>query len=235
MENLELQKKIINLGKLFVKELKLETSVDTLSRWMAHYIAEKITIAEKSDGVEKQDAEKECFNTILQLWQHRASLPHESQPFMNFEKILKTLNNLNPEKEQPFFHRSLRNQDTNTNIFENFDLNSIGDCMDMVKGIDKSARIWIEFLLRKAARNVADENVKEWLENSVHLSDSADSQIINNLLDSNPEFYDAENKDDFARNYEILILQKRIEELKAYSKLNTILLAHYEEDLKNIR
>jgi hypothetical protein len=42
MENLEPQEKVINLGKLFVQELKLEPGVDTFSRWMAHYLAEKI-------------------------------------------------------------------------------------------------------------------------------------------------------------------------------------------------
>ena len=42
MEQSEQQKAILELGKLFVKELDLEKSVDTLSRWMAHYVAEKI-------------------------------------------------------------------------------------------------------------------------------------------------------------------------------------------------
>jgi hypothetical protein len=44
MESSETLDKIINLGKLFVKEFKLELGVDTFSIWMAHYLAEKITI-----------------------------------------------------------------------------------------------------------------------------------------------------------------------------------------------
>jgi hypothetical protein len=42
MENLEQSEKIIDLGKMLVKELGLEPGGDTLARWMAHYLAEKI-------------------------------------------------------------------------------------------------------------------------------------------------------------------------------------------------
>ena len=44
-----------------MKELKLEPGVDTFSRWMSHYLAEKISVAEQSEGGEKEAAEKECF------------------------------------------------------------------------------------------------------------------------------------------------------------------------------
>ena len=68
MEHLEQQKKAINLGKLLVNELGLESSNDTLSRWMAHYISEKMLLAEKlPEGEEKNKAEKDCFETILKL------------------------------------------------------------------------------------------------------------------------------------------------------------------------
>ena len=47
MENSEIQKRIINLGKALVEEIGLDPGVDTLARWMAHYIAEQMEIAEE--------------------------------------------------------------------------------------------------------------------------------------------------------------------------------------------
>ena len=81
MEDSGLQTKVINLGKLLVKELGLETSNDTLSRWMAHYIAEKIAKSESLPlGKEKDDAEKDCLETILKVWERRWLLPSGKRP-----------------------------------------------------------------------------------------------------------------------------------------------------------
>lgn len=234
MEDLELQRKIINLGKLFVKELKLETSVDTLSRWMAHYIAEKIIAAEESAGLEKQDAEKECFEAILELWKHRNSLPNERRPFIKFENILETLTELDPEREKPYFFSLMRNPETVEVTNENFDYYSVEECLNMIKEIDKTAKIWIEYLLQNAAKNVVDEKVIEWLKNAVHLPDNTDAVIISTILDKSPQFYDDEHNEEFLKNYEIQRLQKRITELKKFEEINRFLLTQYEDDLQKI-
>lgn len=106
MENLKRQKQIINLGKLLVKELGIENSVDTLSRWMAHYVADKIVFIENlTDGKEKDNAQKECFEIILRLWKNRWELPAGKRPLEDFEPILKVLEKINPEKEDLFFYR----------------------------------------------------------------------------------------------------------------------------------
>ncbi len=103
MENSELQEQIINLGKLFVQELKLDPGVDTFSKWMAHYIAEKMKVAEQAlSDEDKKEAEKECFETILALWKHRWSLPSRKRPSEEFEPILKTLERLNPDAKEIF-------------------------------------------------------------------------------------------------------------------------------------
>ena len=66
-----MREEILNLGKLLVGELGLEYSVDTLSRWMAHYIAEQMRIIESTENDDKKLAEEKCFETILKLWKHR--------------------------------------------------------------------------------------------------------------------------------------------------------------------
>lgn len=66
----------MNLGKKLVKELDLDPGVDTLARWMAHYIAEQIILLEQKSGEEKKLAEERCIDMILKLWSHRATLPN---------------------------------------------------------------------------------------------------------------------------------------------------------------
>lgn len=224
--------KIINLGKLFVKELKLEPGVDTFSRWMAHYLAEKITFAEQSQGKEKEIAEKECFDIILKLWQHRHSLPTGRRPLQNFEPIFDLLSKLNPEKEEAFFFKTMHNQELSELETDNLDYKSVEKWMNIAKEIDKTARIWIEFALSQAANIAKNERTKEWIENAVTLSDNADTSIINILLDNNPSF-DIEDydKDYFSKKYAIEKIKSRMEQLQRFSKLNEILLDAYESEL----
>lgn len=176
MENLEQRKKIINLGKLFVKELKLEPGVDTFSRWMAHYLAEKITIVERLEGNEREAAEKECYDVILKLWEHRHTLPSGRRPFQSFEPILDALSKLNPDTEEPFFYNALRNQAPAELEMDNLEHKSVEEWMDIAKEIDKTARIWIEYALGQAANNAKNERTKQWVENAINLSDNVDRE-----------------------------------------------------------
>ena len=79
-----MRKRIINLGKALVGELGLDPGVDTLARWMAHYTAEQMTIAETATDNDKIKAEQHCFETILKLWQHRSTLADGRGPFESF-------------------------------------------------------------------------------------------------------------------------------------------------------
>lgn len=72
MEQLKQSTEILKLGKQLVKELNLNRSADTLSKWMAHYIAELIHKAEHAETAEEKAAlEKECCEVILRLWNNR--------------------------------------------------------------------------------------------------------------------------------------------------------------------
>lgn len=70
MESSEVQKRSIELGKAIVEVLGLQRSNDTLSRWMAHYIAEQISKVEHTTGTEKEEKKECCWNTILKLEKH---------------------------------------------------------------------------------------------------------------------------------------------------------------------
>jgi hypothetical protein len=235
MENLELQEQIINLGKLFVQELKLDPGSDTFSKWMAHYIAEKIKIAEQALSDEnKKEAEKECFETILALWKHRWLLPSRKRPLEEFESILKTLERLNPEEQEPYFYHSLDHE-----LFEleknNPDLKEITDYTNMALQIDKVARIWIDFVLNQAALKATNEKTDSFLKNSINIHDNDDAKIVRIVLDSDPAISFENYKDnDVQKKFQVKKLKRRIEELKRFSKLNEVLLEKYRKDLATV-
>ncbi|WP_423147896.1 hypothetical protein [Rubrolithibacter danxiaensis] len=232
MENSELQEQIINLGKLFVQELKLDPGSDTFSKWMAHYIAEKMKMAEHAMSDEdKKEAEKECFETILALWKHRWLLPSRKRPLEEFEPILKTLERLNPEEQEPYFYHSLDHELSELEK-SNPDLKEITSYTNMALQIDKAARIWIEFILNQAALKAKNEKTESFLENSTNIHDNDDARIVRIILDIDPAIgLENYNDDAFQKKYLAEKLKKRIEELERFSKLNKVLLEKYKKDL----
>lgn len=95
------EEEIIKLGKKIVEELQLEESVNTLGRWMSHYVAELIIQAENSkEESDKKAKQKECVDVILQLWKNREHLPEISTPLSGLKPIIDLLN-VFIEKEHP--------------------------------------------------------------------------------------------------------------------------------------
>jgi hypothetical protein len=154
MEPSEQFKKVVELGKRLVKDLDLEDSTDTLTRWMAHYVAELISTAEMTGNQADQAA---AFETILKLWERRYSLPEKAQPVKDYEAILRTLKSLDPNGENRYFHALFRsNQGKN--------LSTGGQrWMELAEGLDYSAKLLIRFCLANAVENSLEEN-KELVE-----------------------------------------------------------------------
>ena len=224
MEDLKQQNQIINLGKLLVKELGLEDGVDTLSRWMAHYIADKISFVERlPEGKEKENAQKECFDTILKLWKNRWELPQGKRPLESFEPILNVLNRINPEKEERFYYNP---SDWNLKSDNNVGLDEINKYLKAIEEIDKVARIWIDFLLQQATSVAKDENTENILDNGSPTPHNYDIDTIQLLFDNMEDSTTSNIQDK---------LQKRIGELEKFNKLNELILEEYRKELSNIK
>lgn len=89
------EEEVLKLGKKIVRELNLEDSINTLGRWMAHYIAELIYQSENAQSPEaKMSAQKECCDLILKLWNMRENVPNMSYPLLNLKAIIALLNSL---------------------------------------------------------------------------------------------------------------------------------------------
>lgn len=224
MENSEIHKHIFNLGKALVEQLGIDPGVDTLSRWMAHYVAEQITLAENATGKEKSEAENECFETILKLWHHRAYYPNGQQPFKDFELIYRTLERLVPENPNPFFY-SIKTDDTNKESSE------VQQWLDIALSIDEAARVWLEYVFHQAALNASDDRTLTWLENAMSLPESDDVQIVNHILEINNI---DDNEGDLLQEARIrqVMIESRIKKLDGFIQFSQILRAEFADELE---
>ena len=92
---------VMALGQKLVEELGQEPPPDTLSRWMAHYIAELMDAATNAPSAKRAAFRRECFETVLELWSHQADLPAGRRPFEDLEPIGRALESLDPSNETP--------------------------------------------------------------------------------------------------------------------------------------
>jgi hypothetical protein len=77
------------LGERLVAQMGLETSTDTLARWMAHRVAELIGRPDEAND----EAKREATSLILRLWAKRSSWPHGWPP----PKTAEVLKRLEPQ------------------------------------------------------------------------------------------------------------------------------------------
>jgi len=83
---------ILKLGRKLVRELELDDTCETLSKWMAHYLAAQMSEAESAQTPrQKRAAQSRCCELILRIWEQRSSLPDRVRPLGRIEEALKTL------------------------------------------------------------------------------------------------------------------------------------------------
>lgn len=213
MEDSEIQKRIIKLGKEIVKELGLDPGVDTLARWMAHYIAEHIENAENAEFEdEKIEIRQRCFEIILELWQHRGVFPSGNRPFENFESIFRALEELDPENKKNYYFNF-------NNRYVSVDPN-VKQWVDLAHDIDYVARTLLEQVFKEAVLCAKDKKTRDWLNHSIGYEDEVTTiRLINRSVDSNTKKQ---------------IIKSRIEKIKSINKFNRQLISILEKELKDI-
>lgn len=147
----------LELGRRLTKELGLDQSVDTLGRWMAHYIAELIQDAEKACPEERPAKMQACCDSILNLWKHRHMLPNGNRPFEELEPILRALESLDPEDDTPRYFRSVRT------VTIDAEENGVAEAwLKLIDDLDYAAKILIRNCLTQAAQNAINKSA-EWV------------------------------------------------------------------------
>ena len=84
-------KDVLELGLHLVRELKLDQR-DTIDRWRVFHLAELIDASENGETEdERKEARKSAVETVLKIWERRASLPGNANPLARYKDVLKIL------------------------------------------------------------------------------------------------------------------------------------------------
>jgi len=199
---------------------------------MAHYVTEQIAIAETTTGSEKIEAEQQCFDTILKLWERRSSLPNNRYPFKNFEPIFQALSRLDPDNSRSCYFNNSRLQKAEDDDKSESQANEIQLWINLALSIDAAARVLIDFAIRQAACNAEDEKTTTWIKKSTGISDDEydDLSIIVRLAGESQE----DNPEEKVREQKRRELSSRIEKLDIFIKFSGLLRDELTEHLENI-
>jgi hypothetical protein len=106
----------LELGRLLVKELNVDSGTDTLGRWMAHHVAELISAIEAAPNENaSRKRRKDAFEAIARLWTHRSTYENRINPLFELKPILQVMGMLDPARNVYV----LRN-DTTRNVYDIF-------------------------------------------------------------------------------------------------------------------
>lgn len=88
---------VLNYDDVFALGNRLAAALDQhdfLGRWTAQYLAEVLAKGEREAGQARDDARREAFDVVLQLWRHRQHLPMTQPPLTRFDYVFATLDRL---------------------------------------------------------------------------------------------------------------------------------------------
>ncbi|MFQ3247712.1 MAG: hypothetical protein ACI9SP_004371 [Arenicella sp.] len=92
MENILPQKDVLELGRYLAKELGFSQARDVLGEWMAHHVSGLVRDAEAEGNTELgEKIRNDAVKVILEIWQHRTSLPGAAYPLSRYKDVINTL------------------------------------------------------------------------------------------------------------------------------------------------
>jgi hypothetical protein len=175
---------------------------------MAHYLAEVIVRAEGATGDDRIVAQRECFEIILQLWKHRATLPGPKRPLGSFEPVFRTLERLADHNRLVYFERT-----------EHMSNPEFDEWLDLAAGIDHAARDLIRWCIATATSEAAIKEGK-WMESDTAraLDDGPDLGAARMLFE-NMKIIFGSGEDSSSRQVdELSEMRKHLDELISLSR-----------------
>ena len=208
---------VLALGQKFVNELGLDQSVDTLGRWMAHYIAEKIEAAESATGESRDQKMAECGDAILKLWAHRSELPNGKRPFEEFGQIFRVLQSLDLDDPTPRYLRQARSA-----VKQDDEGDAVKQWLNIASGIDDAARGLIRYCLATAAQGAVNKS-RDWvvLAEEIAEEEEIDIRTVRAIVED-VEVLHSENPDDAARAK----IEDLLKGLETFTALSCALSSH---------
>lgn len=155
----------IALGQRILEELKLEHEMDTLARWLAHYLAEKMErIAFAPEGPAKEADRRECMDLILNLWERRQTWPLSAP----LKDVADRLDELLPPKPS-FFHAKPK---TSSDSFQ-----------ELLHGLEELHHKEIQICLAGWVAGLNLDNDRQYLQNHPEHLNEDELRIIQRLVE----------------------------------------------------
>ena len=224
MEKSKSYKEILDLGKLLVKELNPEHSVDTLGRWMAHHISELIIEAEKTEGKGRADVVDRCCEAVLALWQHARFFPRGHRPLENIEPLLTTIRALDPENQGYFYRSEAQSQIKQSTLSK-----QAKEWLKLSLEIDYSARLLIKICFENAAKDITGES-RDLIEGARSLdADTPVTHVLRTLTDGD-EKSEEEQKTEVVHDA-IKNLRNRRDKLRKMIEMSELVATSIDNDI----
>ena len=216
------------LGKKIVDELDADQPIDTLSRWMAHYIAEKIEDAETATDEARDRKMSECRDAILRLWAHRSELPNGKRPFEDFEPIFRVIESLDPDDSTSRYFSQIR-----LTADENDGGAQTTQWLKTASELDYAARILIRYCLAMAARDAVDKS-RDWVTLAEAIAEEENTDIdinIISLIMNDIDAMDSEISDDPAKAK----IEDLLNKLETFTDFSSMLSSHFRQQLERAK
>jgi hypothetical protein len=176
---------------------------------MAHYIAEKIENIKTSTGADRESKRRECYKLILELWQHRSSLPQSKRPFEDFEPALRSLAALAPSASPRIYFRSPWSSEPEEAVRA-----GSPDWLRIVAHIDSAVTAIVSYCVRMATQAAAEKG-REWIEaaDAAGSTEGPDIEAVRKLLEIDVDFIGSGRKSPTAE-------ERLLERLDALDKIS---------------
>lgn len=217
MESSSHLKAVIRLGELLISELEMEPT-DTLTRWIVFYVSDKIIKYKKSKNIKTKNAlGKECYEAIMNLWEHRTNIPYGHRPLKSFEPIFNALYRLDPNNKETYFYNNSDNKEPVSQEVKNI--------LDAINTIDKTARFFIRMHIKDALSYAIDEKTKEYIKNSIVISESIleEFKVVITFNDQSKEKSEKES------------LSDTIKLVKIFNKYTNAILESLKNELRDLQ
>lgn len=220
---------VLQLGKKIVSELiapNEQRVISTVERWMAHYIASKITAAESTTDETRSEIESDCYEEILKLWAYRSMLPDGTRPFENFEPIFRTLESLDLESSN--FRYNPRIQTIASQDQENDgDNESDYTWLQIASSLDETAKILIRYCLTLAVKDAVDKS-KDWIEIAESIFEKAEPEVVTIRFLTNSAEVEEQDAPDQVKKAKLKLLMRKLERFTSFSQ---VLQDHFRKQL----
>lgn len=168
---------------------------------MAHYLAEQIKRAESAQEKEKEKLEKECFETIIKLWEHRCDIPWK-KPLQSYEDIFGLLNYLTTQRNT--YSRFIQEKELEKN-------DAKGLWIKLSFSITSAACTLIRWSLANASIHAEKEDV--WLKDKIPalFSNSKDFEVVRIIVDDSHKLLSEEERLEKYRKEELESIRKNLD------------------------